>query len=158
LVLLSLSLLFMCASARAQGCDGPWLTASDRSDGDWFGTSVSISGDFIVVGAPGDDDRGLQSGSAYIEQRVAGDPTSWVEVQKIVAGDGAAGDYFGLAVAVSGDVAVIGAPFHDAFALDGGAVYVYRRSGATWSSSRSSERAMPRRVLSSAGASRSMGT
>ena len=42
------------------------FTASDGSAVDWFGGSVSISGKYAIVGAMSDDDRGLDSGSAYV--------------------------------------------------------------------------------------------
>lgn len=45
------------------------LIASDGAGGDSFGTSVSISRDFAIVGASGDDDKGDRSGSAYVFQR-----------------------------------------------------------------------------------------
>ena len=42
------------------------LTASDGAGIDYFGVSVSISGDYAIVGAHYDDDKGTDSGSAYI--------------------------------------------------------------------------------------------
>ncbi len=68
------------------------LTASDGAADDYFGYSVSISGDYAIVGAYYDDDSGSNSGSAYIFKR---DGTSWGEQAKITASDGAAGDLFG---------------------------------------------------------------
>ena len=46
------------------------LTASDGADFDQFGFSVSVSGDTAVVGASGDDDDGIDSGSAYVFERI----------------------------------------------------------------------------------------
>jgi len=69
------------------------LLASDGAARDKFGYSVSISGDYAIVGAPRDDDNGADSGSAYIFKR---DGTSWRQQQKLTASDGAAGDEFGL--------------------------------------------------------------
>ena len=63
------------------------LIASDGAEGDSFGYSVSISGDTIVVGAIGDDGRG----SAYIFERAEG-TANWVQVARLGASDGAAGD------------------------------------------------------------------
>jgi hypothetical protein len=53
--------------------DGTWyqthkLTASDAMEGDYFGKSV-LSGDRAIVGATGDDDKGVLSGSAYVFER-----------------------------------------------------------------------------------------
>ena len=50
------------------------LIPSGGAEEDWFGHSVSISGDYAVVGADGDDDNGSASGSAYVFKRTG---TSW---------------------------------------------------------------------------------
>lgn len=68
------------------------LTASDAAAGDRFGYSVSISGDYVIVSSPLDDDNGSMSGSAYIFRR---DDTTWIEEQKLTASDGALADHFG---------------------------------------------------------------
>ena len=73
--------------------------------GDIFGFSVSISGDTLVVGSKWDDDKGNQSGSAYIYQRSG---VSWTLLQKITANDGFENDYFGKSVSISGDSIVVG--------------------------------------------------
>src|SRR5688572_16404066 len=74
------------------------LTAGDASAGDFFGTSVAISADTIVVGAYGD---GAEVGAAYAFARVDG---SWVQRAKLRPADLAEADEFGRTVAVSGDV------------------------------------------------------
>ncbi|MCP4713285.1 MAG: hypothetical protein GY869_32040, partial [Planctomycetes bacterium] len=79
------------------------LLAGDGAAYDYFGYSVAVSGDKVVVGAYNDDDNGSNSGSAYIYEGA-----SWTET-KLTAGDGALGDYFGYSVAVSGDKVVVGA-------------------------------------------------
>ncbi len=56
----------------------------------------------------------------------------WSEEAKLVPGDLLPGDALGLEVAVSGDTAVVGAPYHDGVAADAGAVYVYVRAGVGW--------------------------
>ena len=66
------------------------LRRSDAAAGDWFGRSVSISGDVAIVGAYQDDDGGGNSGSAYAYERQA--DGSWVETFKFVPSDAAAGD------------------------------------------------------------------
>ena len=48
------------------GLEQAKITASDGKAEDWFGHSVSISGDYALIGAYGDDDNGSRSGSAYI--------------------------------------------------------------------------------------------
>ena len=83
---------------------------------DCFGYSVSIDGDTVVIGAWKDDDKGSDSGSAYVFTRdTAGDLTSnWTQVDKLTAGDGAADDVFGYSVSIDGDTVVIGALGDDA--------------------------------------------
>jgi hypothetical protein len=105
------------------------LTASDEAWNDDFGTSVALSGDTAVVGAPFDDDAGSASGSAYVFVRSG---TRWSQQQKLTASDAAPNDDFGLAVAVSGDTAVVGAIGDDDAGRDSGAAYVFVRSGTRW--------------------------
>ena len=87
------------------------LTADDGAADDRFGISVSIDGDTVVIGAHADDDKGSQSGSAYVFTRdTAGDLASgWTQVAKLTADDGAADDEFGISVSIDGDTVVIGA-------------------------------------------------
>ena len=101
------------------------ITASDGAASDQFGWSVSISGDYAVVGAWQDADNGIQSGSAYIFKRTG---TSWAQEAKLLPSDGAAQDLFGWSVSISGDYAVVGAW------LDGGSgsAYIFKRTGTTW--------------------------
>jgi len=105
------------------------LTASDGQDGDSFGWSVATSGDTVVVSAYADDDKGDDAGSAYVFVRSGG---MWTQQQKLTAGDGAAGDQFGYAVALSGDTAVLSAPYDDDKGVSSGSVYVFARAGSTW--------------------------
>ncbi|MBC7899618.1 MAG: carboxypeptidase regulatory-like domain-containing protein, partial [Saprospiraceae bacterium] len=86
------------------------LAAADGATGDFFGQSVSISGDAVIVGAPFDDvAAGTDQGSAYVFSQNAGGADNWGQVTKLTAADGAAGDIFGYAVAVSGDNFLVGA-------------------------------------------------
>jgi len=98
------------------------LLASDGAESDFFGNSVSISGDIAVISAHQDDDNGFNSGSAYVFRF---DGSNWVEDAKLLASDGAADDIFGTAVAVSGQGAVIGAPHDDDDGADSGSVYFF---------------------------------
>ena len=68
------------------------LTASDYESGDEFGYSVSIDGDYAIVGAHKEDGLGAESGAAYVFVRSG---SAWSQQQKLMAADGAAGDYFG---------------------------------------------------------------
>ena len=105
------------------------LSASDGQPGDSFGHAVSISGNFAIVGAYTDDDRGGDSGSAYI---YAFDGTTWNQQAKLTGADEAAFDYFGWAVAISGNIALVAAPFDGTLGPDAGAVYVFSFDGAAW--------------------------
>ena len=103
---------------------------SDLNAGDSLGWSVAISGDYAIAGAPGDDVNGnIDQGSAYIFFRQNG---VWTEQAKITAVGGAAGDRFGFSVGISGDCAVIGAPYRDVTFVDEGTAYTFLRTGTTW--------------------------
>ena len=108
--------------------DGSWLevdklTASDGAEEDFFGYSVSLSGDRALVAAYRDDDVGSGSGSAYAFER-QGDG-SWLEVDKLTASDGSGGDEFGWSVSLSGDRALVSAHQHDDLGSNSGSAYVY---------------------------------
>ncbi|MEN8217038.1 MAG: hypothetical protein ABFS56_11865 [Pseudomonadota bacterium] len=105
------------------------LLASDGAAGDYFGRRVSLYGDRALIGARGDDDNGTDSGSAYIFELIGG---QWVEEQKLLASDGAAGDYFGRSVSLYGDRALIGARFDDDNGDDSGSAYIFEWIGGQW--------------------------
>ena len=100
------------------------LTASDAAVQDSFGESVSVDGDYAIVGASGND-----GGSAYIFFRSG---TTWTEQDKLTAGDAAATDRFGYSVSVSGDYAIVGAFGDNDDGTDSGSAYIFSRSGTTW--------------------------
>jgi hypothetical protein len=106
------------------------LVASDGEEWDFFGNSVSISGDSAIVGANCDDVNGYDSGSAYIFRR---EGTSWKQEAKIVASDGVAGDNFGDPVSIIGDLAIVGAFWDDDMGYHSGSAYIFRRDGTSWS-------------------------
>lgn len=105
------------------------LTAGDGIAGDYFGQSVSLYSDNIVVGAPGDqDDRG----SVYVFTKPQ---TGWTDIHqtaKFMASDGAANDYLGFSVAIENDTIVAGAPDQTLTGVNQGAVYIFVKSGADW--------------------------
>ena len=102
------------------------LTASDADNDDEFGISVSIDGDYAIVGAHFEDAGGAESGAAYIFYRSG---SSWTEQQKLTAGDAAGGDNFGRSVSIDGEYAIVGAPGKNS---DQGFAYIFKRSGTTW--------------------------
>lgn len=111
------------------------LTASDGAVEDQFGTSISIAGDTVVVGSPGDDTvgAGLDGGSAYVFVRPPGGWSSATETARLVAFDAVAHDRFGRAVAVEGSTGVAGADLADVGPADAaGALYVFDEPGAGW--------------------------
>ena len=105
------------------------LLASDGAESDQFGCSVSLNGDTALIGAYHDDDNGNESGSAYVFTRTG---TTWTQQAKLLASDGAAGDFFGWSVALSGDTALIGAKWDNDNGDQSGSAYVFTRTGTTW--------------------------
>ncbi|MDP8239591.1 MAG: T9SS type A sorting domain-containing protein [Candidatus Hatepunaea meridiana] len=107
------------------------LTADDAAARDYFGFSVSISGDYSVVGAYGNNDDGEDSGSAYI---FVHDGDNWTEQAKLTANDAAADDYFGHSVSIDGDYAVVGADRNDNDDdnVVSGSAYIFVRDGDDW--------------------------
>lgn len=108
------------------------LMAADAAEDDRFGCSVAIDGNTLVVGACSDDHAGgVASGSAYVFVRQG---LAWVQEAKLVADDAGSTDGFGWSVAVSGDRIAVGAPSKDGSGpTSSGAVYVFVRSGSSWS-------------------------
>ncbi len=106
------------------------LVARDGTLGAEFGRSVSLSGTTIVVGAKGADISGkLNQGSAYLFERNRGGANNWGEVKKLLARDGLAGDEFGSAVAVGGDIVIVGANLADiGTGKDRGSTYLFARN------------------------------
>jgi hypothetical protein len=125
-----------------------YLKASNAERDDLFGASVAISGDTLVVGAPGEDSRsaGLEldnwdegAGAAYVFTRSDG---VWNQQAFLKAGYSDEDDQFGASVAISGDTLVVGAPGESSSATGGernngapssGAAFVFFRNNGTWS-------------------------
>jgi len=137
-LLILIGCLFLCFTAFAQNFNEIFkIIASDRDSTDRFGYSVSLDSNYAIIGAIGaDEDTSggnikLWSGSAYIFET---DSTGfWHQVQKIVASDRDAGDYFGFDVSISGNYAIIGAPNEDHSVFGGiyksksGSVYIFEK-------------------------------
>ncbi|MEE9129221.1 MAG: FG-GAP repeat protein, partial [Phycisphaerales bacterium] len=117
-------------SYAQDACLDARVTAFDGGVFQSFGFAVGVYGDTALIGAQWDNDQGTQSGSTYVFRREGG---TWVEVQKLLASDGYSGSRFGFAVAIEGDVALIGAVGHQHDGQSGsGSAYVFRYNGAMW--------------------------
>jgi len=99
--------------------EGAW------SQTDYFGWSVAVSGDIALVGAPSDQDSCWPYGFAYVFYRDQGGEDNWGQVAQLTCGDPGYHTLFGWSVAVSGDVALVGAR---ASSLSPGSVYVFQRN------------------------------
>ncbi len=124
-----------------------FLKAAILDSGDAFGTSLSLHGDTLAIGAPNEDsanvedpasDAALSSGAVYIFQRTG---TTWAEDAYLKASNLAASDAFGSSVALHDGFLAVGAPGEDSrdanngsdnTASNSGAVYVFQRAAATW--------------------------
>ena len=117
------------------GSAGPEAVASEiqsftlespnaESDG-FFGLAVDVDSDRLIVGAP-NENGGI--GRAYVFVRSEG---TWALESQLDPSDATPGRGFGRAVALRGDIALVGAPL-----VTPGAVYVFRRNGSTWNETR----------------------
>jgi hypothetical protein len=111
------------------------LPVSDPQAEDWFGYSVAIHGDTILVGAPQEDggvgDLLPNAGAAYLFTRNSASPSGWSQAYIFRSADQQAGDYFGYAVDLDANIYVVGANWEDGEAgdplLDAGAAYIFGR-------------------------------
>lgn len=112
------------------------LTVSDGATNAALGSSVAISGDTIVAGAPeATIDGHSYQGAAYVWQRPASGWTNATQTAALTSSDGATDDYFGSSVAIAGTTIVVGAPYHTVGSTSyEGQVYVYERPASGWSS------------------------
>ncbi len=111
------------------------LLASDAAAEQFFGWSVAIDGDRLVVGAPGSSDAGDLSGAAYVFEW---DGLAWRETAKLVASDASRDDVFGWSVAIDGDWLAVGLPWDDHGwddfyrGANAGSVFVFHWDGVSW--------------------------
>ncbi len=130
-----------------------YLKASNAGASDWFGCSVAVEGDTVVVGAINEssgasgvngnqaDNSVIAAGAAYVFRR---NGTVWTQAAYLKASNPTQGGDFGDAVAVAGDLVAVGAPDDDSSATgvdgnpsdigatDSGAVSIFKRNGVTW--------------------------
>lgn len=105
------------------------IQASDAGASDNFGRTISISGDYILVGAPTHGSPFPQAGAVYA---FAFNGTQWIETQKITAYDAALSDFFGFSIDISGNRAIISSVFDDDLGNNSGSAYFYELIGGTW--------------------------
>jgi hypothetical protein len=105
------------------------LAPRDGAPGQHFGQVVGLDGEVAVVGAHGDAERGQAAGAAYVFRRAAGE---WRQEAKLTADDAEVFDLFGMAVAIDGELAVVGANGEDERGRVAGAAYVFRRTASGW--------------------------
>lgn len=119
--------------------DGTWiqqakLLPDDGAAADYFAVSVSLSNGRALIGASHNDDNGDASGAAYIFEQQ--DDGSWMQTSKLLSNDGQSLDLFGYSVALTTNLALIGA-VNDDNGLDlgyRGSAYVFElQNNGTWS-------------------------
>jgi hypothetical protein len=101
------------------------LIANDIKNNDRFGRSLSMRGNTLVIGARRDDDKGEDSGSAYIFKKAN---NVWSQTAKITATDGTAGDQFGGSISTDGNTIIVGAYHNSDNGTDSGTAYLFNRS------------------------------
>lgn len=101
------------------------LAASDGIGDNYFGSSVSLSGNAALVGAPGDDGKGDNSGAAYVFVNAASDSP---KQYKLTASDGEKDDSFGVSVCLSGSTALVGATGDDDKGSHSGSAYLFLKA------------------------------
>jgi hypothetical protein len=107
------------------------LLPDDGTENDIFGKAVDISGRTIVVGAMWHDERGIDSGAAYVYSLY--NDGNWGLDQKLLPVNfEPKSDRFGVSVATSGDRIVVGADLDNSQGEDSGAAYIFRLSNRVW--------------------------
>jgi len=136
-----------------------YIKAANAGYNFWYGQSIAISGDTIVVGSFSEDSNQTaitngttassnttftDAGAAYVYKRTG---TNWAQEAYLKAPNAGTGDQFGYSVSISGDTIVVGAIYEDSNQLtitngttasannttiDSGAAYVFKRTGTVW--------------------------
>jgi hypothetical protein len=105
------------------------LVPADGTLEDHYGQAVAISGDVAAVGVQFNDAEGENAGAVYVYRRSG---AAWPQEAKLTAGDAGYSDRFGAAVALAGDMLLVGAPEDDDIAPNSGAVYVFKCVNGVW--------------------------
>lgn len=113
----------------AQCQESQKLIAQNGSPQDYFGIDVDMHCEVAIIGAPSSPEVQSRSGSAHVYTARG---SVWKFSQELTASDGEAQDRFGISVAISEDVAVVGASSDDDLGRQSGSVYVFHREGSSW--------------------------
>lgn len=108
------------------------LSVSIPDFGDYFGHTVAIDSDVIVVGAYGEDGAGAARGAVYVYEKSGSNWVSAIEDAKLTASDTQDSDQFGIQVDIESNVIAVGSHLSASGGTQRGAVYVYERSGSNW--------------------------
>ena len=116
------------------------LTALERRSNDYFACSVSISGDYAIIGTGDteDDSKPKPKGGSYRAYIFKRNDTSWIQQAELRALGGEDYDFFGSSVSIDGDYAIVGAPRDDEDKETGkpkrdlGSAYIFKRNGTSW--------------------------
>lgn len=104
-------------------------TFPGSSKGYGINSSIVISQDHLLLGYPGNSDKGRSAGAVYSYHA---DGQNWSEVNKVYAKNGAAWDKFGYDVEIDGNHALVGSEGDDEVEQNSGAVYAYEFNGTSW--------------------------
>ncbi|MCY2960022.1 MAG: hypothetical protein NTY35_07635 [Planctomycetota bacterium] len=96
---------------------------------EFFGGSLAVDQDSLIVGAANADGVVARTGAAYVYVRAGG---TWSQQARLVPGNGITQDSFGSSVAIRGDLVAVGSPHHQPGGNPLGRVHVFRRTGTTW--------------------------
>jgi len=107
------------------------LLAMDLSAGDFFGTSLALSGQTLLIGARGQDSFAPGSGAAYIFEKSSG---AWKQEARLKASPASPNAAFGTSVALSGERAVCGAPGESKNGNNSGSAWHFHRDSSGWGS------------------------
>jgi hypothetical protein len=108
------------------------LFASDSTTTMNYGVAVSISGDYIVIGAPKSETTNIPQGAVYLYQKPINGWVNATETAKLIASDGATGDYFGVSISIHGDDLVVGANRTNDLGNNSGSAYIFTKPTTGW--------------------------
>lgn len=122
-------LFWYAASSSAQlWTEVPVPPPSGLDEGSLFGWSVVIDENLLLVGAPGANDPGANSGAVYVFSRNAGGVGQWEEVQRLQATGLNNGARFGSWMEWRNGILLVGAPFDAVNGLVSGSIYAFKQN------------------------------